>query len=54
MQITAKWDFHLLQQKIIKKQDSVNALTYGDTTVMLSALHRAHEECVKLLPPPAP
>lgn len=54
MHITAKWDFHLLQQKIIKKLYSGNALTYGDTTVILSALHRAHGEHVKLSPPPAP
>lgn len=54
MQITAKWDFHLLQQKIIKKQDSVNALTYGDVTMMLSALHRARGERVELPSPPAP
>lgn len=52
MQITAKWDFHSLQQKIIKMQYSVNALTYGDTTVILSALHRARGEHAKLFPPP--
>lgn len=43
MQITAKRDLHLLQWKIIKKQPSVNALTYGDVAVALSALHRLME-----------
>lgn len=43
MQLTAKRDLRLLQWKIIKKQPSVNALTYGDVAVALSALHRLME-----------
>lgn len=54
MQITATRDLRLLQWKIIKKQPSVNALTYGDVAVTLCALHRLVEKVRSSSPPPAP